>query len=327
MKKVLFAVCILFTVNLYAQPTLTHTIVPVIGNTIVTNSSDTAFSEGPAGANQTWNFSSFTNTGNYSADYVNPSTTAYVDSVPGSNLAANGPGATVYYNSTNGILELMGIGTAAYVVIYSDPSTLYSFPFTFNSSVNDNNAGHYVYGGGTIYDTRTGTTQVDGDAYGTVTTPLGTFPNVLRMKTVQNTTDVTSFSTSNSTVTSYTWYSPAYNNLIAQINYTVGDVGGVPYSVKSINYGAVTPSAIININNLNEGLFIANLNNESYTIQLRNGGTIQSATVTDMQGKTVIVSDNNNSTVVIDMKNFAAGIYIVRILGNDGKFYQTKLLR
>ena len=312
--------------SLYAQPTLTSAIVPVIGNTITSIQSDTAFSEGPSGASQTWNFSGFTNTGNYSSVYVNPSTTAYTDSITGSNLAANTPGSTAYFNSTSSILELLGLGTVAYVVIYSDPVTYYTLPFTYNSTVSDNNAGHYVYGAG-FYDTRTGTSQTTGDAYGTVTTPIGTFGNVLRVKMVQQTMDVTSFSTSNSTVTSYSWYAPTYNNALAQISYTVGDVGGSPYSVKSVTYGDVTPQAVININNLNHDLFIADLNNNEYTIQLQTHAIIKSVEVIDMQGKVVTRINSNDASVLINLNEYAGGIYFARILDTNNRLYQTKLLR
>ena len=326
MKKIFSIALVLFSATLFAQPTLTHTIVPAIGNTVQTFQSDTNFTEGPSGANQTWDFSSFTNTGNYSSVYVNPSTTSYIDSISGSNLAATTPGSTSYFNSTNSVLELLGLGTTAYVVIYSDPSTFFSFPLTYNSSSSDNNAGHYVYGGGTIYNTRTGTTQLDGDAYGTVITPMGTFTNVLRVKFVQQTTDVTSFSTSHSTVTSYSWYSPSYNNAIAQINYTVGDVGGSPYSFKTVNYGNITPSAIYNINNLSEDFFIADLNNNEYNLQLRNGGNIKSVQIYDVQGRMISDFKCNSENVLIDLKDYSEGLYIVRLLDSNNQFYQTKLL-
>lgn len=327
MKKILLFALVCFSANLYAQPSLTNSVFPAIGNSTASIMSDTGFVEGPAGANQTWNFAGFTNTGSFSADFVNPAGTTYIDSISGSNYASVSPGSTAYYNHTSSITELLGLGTAAYVVIYSDPTTFFTYPFTFNSTVNDNTAGHYVYGGGTIYNNRTGTMQINGDAYGTITTPKGTFTNVLRVKTIQNYTDITSFSTTITTTTSYTWYSPQFSVAIAQISYTSSDFGTSVINIKSVNYGDVTPSAVANINNLGAGLFIADLSNHNYTLQLKNNQTIKSAQLIDMQGRILANLNCNDLYLPIDLNDLASGIYIVRIIGADNQLYQTKLLK
>jgi len=88
----------------------------------------------------------------------------------------------------------------------------------------------------------------------------------------------------------------------------------------------ITPSAIYNINNLSEDFFIADLNNNEYNLQLRNGGNIKSVQIYDVQGRMISDFKCNSENVLIDLKDYSEGLYIVRLLDSNNQFYQTKLL-
>ena len=85
--------------------------------------------------------------------------------------------------------------------------------------------------------------------------------------------------------------------------------------------------AVANIKSLGEGLFISDLNNSVYTIQLKNNGTIKSAEIIDLQGRIISQIESNNQNIKLDMSDFSSGLYIVKIIDSQNQLYQTKLLK
>ena len=170
----------------YAQTTLTavgsH---PVIGFSINYNNTS-YFAAGAAGASQTWNFASITGTSTEISNCVSVGSTPNGSSFPNANVAFNNTVANnhSYWKTSSSAFQNYGIVSSNGVVIaYSNPEDLLHFPFTFNNTYTDPWSATFINSGYTYY--RTGSSSVTADAYGTITTPAGTFNNVLRVHLVQ----------------------------------------------------------------------------------------------------------------------------------------------
>src|SRR3990172_3553742 len=167
------SVAMVISAVLQAQPTLTASNTnPVIGDTIISYSADTTgVSPGSQGANQTWDFS------NIAVDivpnilsYVSPDSTPYGSSYPLANIAAVvGPGTYAYYKTSAS--DIRGKGVAdSYVTMVYDPNDqiVYTYPFTYNSNVQDTYASYYYHNYYGDWVTRNGSVSVSGDGYGTI---------------------------------------------------------------------------------------------------------------------------------------------------------------
>ncbi len=170
------------------SPTITSAnFLPVVGeifNSYATT--EPASGEGTAGVNQVWNFGAIPNTGSLDPSVVIPvAGSPYAASNPNANLCVRGgalPNTTYGYyqtNSTDFITLGLYVGTSAQLT-YTNPETIVHFPLTYNSTYTDTYATTINSSGSIFYRTGTMTSLVDG--YGTLTTPIGTYTNVLRVK-------------------------------------------------------------------------------------------------------------------------------------------------
>lgn len=176
-----------------AQPTLTVDNNPRTGNYMYQTPSPTGFNPGFNGANMTWNFSSLSGTGTMiQGNGVDANMAVHGSNFPNATVAiqeANGT-ETYYYGDTNGqgfygTVATSG-GTTAQLV-YSDPQDLIQYPMTYSDSFSDSFTGQFSSSGSSF--TRSGTTTVQADGYGTLMTPAGTFTDVLRLKTTMQYSD------------------------------------------------------------------------------------------------------------------------------------------
>ncbi len=205
--------------TMIAQPTLTNSgIMPVPGNTI-TNISSAWVSPGSAGANQTWNLA-LSNGGPSTATYVLPSASPYAANFPTATAAINSGGTWVYYKGLATAWQNCGYVTGAPTVMsFSNPEDLLHFPFAYNNTYTDPWATTYVQATYTYY--RWGTTTVTADGYGTLTTPDGTFNNVMRVHYYQDYQDSVNIMGNPMVITyindEYMWYLNGNHGLIAAV--------------------------------------------------------------------------------------------------------------
>ena len=216
--KLFLAGAALSPLALLAQPTLTATgINPVVGDVLVTHNTQYV-SPGSGGANQTWNLA-LTSSGSATSTGVTPSSTPYAANFPTASVAF-GSGSYVYYKTSAAAYQMNGIVNGSGTVIsYSDLEDLLRFPTTYNSTYTDTWAAQFVQATYTYY--RTGTTTVTADGYGTLTTPAGTFTNVMRVHFVQVYQDSTNIMSTpyviNYNNDQYMWYLDGNHNPIASV--------------------------------------------------------------------------------------------------------------
>jgi hypothetical protein len=105
-------------------------------------SSTVAVNLGPAGVNQTWNFSSMTTDEAFTWNWVVPSTTPQGSHFPTANICnwshdlTENSDSYAYYTLTSNVLTPLGIATSNpdTFIVYTNQTAQYSFPISYNTS-------------------------------------------------------------------------------------------------------------------------------------------------------------------------------------------------
>ncbi len=168
----------------YGQPTLTSAFNPQPGDQWKYNPVNTQIEPGDAGAGVTWDFSGIEIIYNpVIENYMSPAATPYATDFPQATVAYESKqavGTFVYYKGTGTNLERLGEASVMMKIRYLPPPVLYTYPFTFGTSV----TGYYEDTAtvGALELTRTLDYSANGDAYGTLRLPTGDHQDVLRIK-------------------------------------------------------------------------------------------------------------------------------------------------
>jgi hypothetical protein len=201
----------------FSQSITASGINPVIGD-VFTYKSTAFFNAGSSGSGQTWSFPGLTGT-TETLTAVSVASTPFASSFPTATLAekqGNGS-AYLFYANTSSAQVTRGYAAGIIQIVYSNPEEMLHFPFSFGNSYTDYFLATFNSGGSNY--TRRGSTTVTADAIGTLTTPAGTFTNVLRVRIFQNYQDSTNISGSsiiiNYTNTEYFWYKDGYHYPLA----------------------------------------------------------------------------------------------------------------
>lgn len=184
MKELFTVTFLVLGSTMIAQPTITlGNSAPMPGESFVFHYAPWQ-SEGPAGANQTWDFSNLVADSSNTHNYVDPATTPFGASFPTADVALEDPGSgVVYFDYSTGNMEYVGAEALGFLVTQTDPEIVLEMPCTYGTSWSDTQAGTLAFG------TRSGSNTGDGDAYGTLQMPWGTVNNVLRVHFAQDYTD------------------------------------------------------------------------------------------------------------------------------------------
>lgn len=138
-------------------------------------------------------------------DHLKLSTTSLLNKMIGSSITLNGT-------------------SVPFVASYQTPDVLYQFPINFNDNYTNNNSLSIDLTnlGAPIQYASQGQRTNSVEGWGSLTTPFGTFANVLKMKTtvVNNITITTSGTPLQNTITtiSYKWFDPAYGIPVLQVD-------------------------------------------------------------------------------------------------------------
>ncbi len=211
MKQALLAAFVaVFAARSWAQPVLDVPFLPQAGTTVTLGGNEFSGADpGPAGADQTWDFSGLTQTFEESYIFMDPAATPFADLYPDANLAAQQPDTSYfYYDLTGSTVESIGFAKdqVGFGLVYTDfaldPERIISIPFTYNDSESDTFAGIQ---GALGFDVEiSGTKSIEADAWGTLVLPSGEFMNTVRLREVRSQTS-NSF-TFESVI--YRWISP-----------------------------------------------------------------------------------------------------------------------
>jgi hypothetical protein len=161
---------------------------PQPGDVLTYYPADTAnVGTGASGAGQHWDYSGLlTGTTPFSETYVDAGS-----AVPGANVAWTDPAGTFkqYFSINSSAYSLVAVSAFSppsleplWTLMYADPQTLLTYPFTYPGSFTDQHAAFYTLPQSSLF--RIGTSSTIADGYGTLVLPAGTFENVLRLKIV-----------------------------------------------------------------------------------------------------------------------------------------------
>lgn len=184
--------------QLMAQPTFNASAIPNVGTSVTSiEVPPSSINLTTTGANSNWNFSSIPTGGASSTGaYISPAGQAGVSNFPTANMAqisesSGGNQGVAYFQRDNNGLGLVGLYTFQQgneiVIKYNSRLELYRAPFTFNSNYNAPITGVTETSG--LSFPRNGTQSMVCDGYGTLTTPFGTFNDILRIKILQDYSD------------------------------------------------------------------------------------------------------------------------------------------
>jgi hypothetical protein len=330
MKNIYTSLFLMASFATQAQITIDISDMPVIGDVINRKADTMTVLSGPgnAGANQTWNFtqlSTFVNDETSTA--VEPSTTPYASQYANSNLAlTDGNGGYVYFNQSANAILVKGIagqfpGTTTTIVAPLNPDqTLHNLPRTYGSHFTDGYVSDITFSGASISPLvnqvrvkRTGTIHDTTDAWGSLTTPVGTY-DVIRVKKVDFTTDSVwiqavfpptwqLFQTSMDTVTTYQWLAKGGKLPIAEMTF---DTLGAP---KIYRWTLQAPLSVQSLLDNETGILYPNPVSETLNIQLHQALNTQALVkVIDAQGKVLknewlFIHDSNLNFSVSDLPN------------------------
>ena len=206
MKKLLQAtLTLLLPVVASAQIVINSSDFPAIG-TVYLDAQDTlpaaSIVPGAAGASQTFNFANLHQHTIDSLPFLSPSSFAFDTLVPDADIVISQFGGYAFANIGTNKVELIGYtgdfqGFGIPVnIVYSNPQTILEFPTTFGMTYKDTSVFRSTFPGpaqffayvDSVRISHYGTSQSEVDAWGSITTPLGTF-DILRNKTVETSRD------------------------------------------------------------------------------------------------------------------------------------------
>ena len=272
------------------------------------NGNPSGLSPGNAGANQTWDFSGLTlTTDNVTMNKIPVATAANYNDFPNSSYCLkftvnNIDVQYIYLSLSNSGLESLGSSiriddTATFENIkYTDSEIIFQFPYTYNMVIND------------TYQSTTDTnpTSVTSvyDAYGTLSTPFGTYTNVIRVKTTRETS------------VSYNWYQTKPFSFIMSGDFTDNGYINVYNNTTGLGVNPIEPKKAMAV--------FPNPAHTELNIQLPAQQILDRLAITDITGKIVLKQDQNLNQ--INVSHLANGLYFIEAHSGKEK-YVTKFIK
>ena len=349
MKKLILPFCLIFIIShAFAQ----HTITSDNNNLNFGDSyrydgyvDATNTIPGSGGANLVWDFSNIigeTFIEGASAICVDPVNTPFADStvLNNANLCTrieddpnNGP--YQYYNNSASSQKLLAMGYLGAInsfTTYTNEFTSFEYPFSYNDSYNDNweyliyniNDGYYFMRDSAY-------TIVEADAYGTISTPFGTFENVLRIKRttlnymwMRYDPGEEWVSYEPSTEIDYSWFAPDIKVPIMIILI----LDGLPnyntrYLVEyNFNTGIVQQS---------ESQLTIFPNPTTDFIKIKAKSPIQHIQLYNLYGQQInkIATPTNSllQEVILDLRKYKKGVYLLNLVYENGEKTSQKIIK
>ena len=279
-----------------AQPTIPNgNNLPQPGFTAVRSEGNTNLEEGPAGADQTWDFSTMI-LNNSAQPYIvlEPATSEFAAEWPSANYVATysdaGSDRFFYYNVLSDRLEVVadGISSLSDNTIYTaNPRTNLKFPFAYQETVTDQFTDPF----GTLNTTLTY------DGYGTLITPTNTFDEVVRIVVLAPNGNPT-----------YEWWT--LDPLLPVFTYTFGYCTQWAATGTGINGVAAAPTVSVQPNPFTD--------RTSFTIDAATLAKGASLTLTNATGQVVYTASLSSTSTPVERGMLANGLYLYHVRTADG---------
>lgn len=339
MKNTYLLLLSLFSISVFAQPTVTSAWVPGAGLSYRTAYFNVqTLNEGSAGANVTWNFAGLDTSDTHGSRYITPASGLSGGLFPGATNCVMFTDSSdyEYYELSGSVYQIIGAvsppSSSDYTLTYSDPADIMHFPVTYNSTFNDNAHYKQMMSGAnpeTVEARSSAVTTVDG--YGTLITKAGTFNNVLRLHMAQRELDSTysTHSTDSFITDGYIWISPTVPGVIlATMNHF--RFGGSTQDDGYYSQVTATGVATLESVGISSWSVLPQPSRGSSSVIIYSAVNAHTSIfIHDMMGrlvseKIVDVTPGSND-VKLDVSSFADGLYTVS-LTSDGVTASQKLV-
>ena len=348
MKSILFGLTILFTFNTYSQISVTSANMPVSGDTLRFSTalldSSVLLNYQNNGANQTWNFDSLRVISQGVQRFISSTQTAY-SSVPtnrigllfADTISLGGSSVNDVYNfitssSTDFSIDYRAAsvptGFALFPVLriqdpYIDKDEVFQFPLNFGDR--DSSTFNFVFNNSLlgVYYGSSGYRINEVDAWGTMTTPYGTF-NTLRVITDMVSLDTVSFSGQNiaipSHVRTYQWIANGERVPVMTVNGVVIAETFVPNSVEFRDSVRIVEPLLPTL-----ALFIADTTSVEVNddLDFNNLSLGSTSFQWDFTPNTVTYTSGSSTSTNITVSFKDTGKYSVRLISMGGSRYDT----
>lgn len=333
----------------FAQPVITSNINLTIGDSYRYDGYDkvTNAEPGSPGANQIWNFADITGdevlTG---ATYrcVDPSMTPFADS----SAVQNADICTVdtnfnlginyfyYVNSSSSQVMTAGgsitpNGDALYGAFSGDGYVWYEFPFTYNGSYDYSyEVMDYSISEGYYYHHDSSTVTVEADAYGTITSPVKTYQNTLRIKQTHHQYNWMKLNPGDDwmfigdiTQISYRWMTPGIKvPVMTFIEYEEPDEYTVHYLVEHNFTTGIEEGVGCQIE------LYPNPVTDHFTIQSDKAfNDIRLFSINGEQKNRASFRTNQTNRQTIDFSRYSKGVYLIELEFDDGTTVTEKIIK
>lgn len=296
MKKIALLIFILSFLQVSSQPILNAYDFPATYASIGYTATTANFTNGPSGANVIWDYSATgLNATGVTYAVVPPGTAISASAFPNANFCEkydyNGSVEYNLYVLNAQTLELIAVSNSVYTTDYSQNSGIvYQFPYIYSSVINDT---MLALGSPNPPEPISRTY----DSYGTLITPYATYTNVIRQKTVNGLGNAT-----------YYWIGTNPYRILMRGNFDNG-AGGVSFF----------PDFRLNNNQIagNKIFLCPNPTSESFSITGIVAKKLQ-ISVYDVAGKQILQNDVYDSNTEISLKEYAKGIYLIKVTDIDG---------
>lgn len=335
MKKTLLLAGLLLAIapSVQAQITLTaatHMPQPSI-NVYQRFTGSTSMPLPDTGANVTWNYANLTPDSARHIDYFNCVPQADCAGYGNANLVQGviADSAFNYYRNAGNICQLTGAGSPLATTTYTDVVDYYRFPITYNTRYSDTYAATLSVPSFGLTITNNGTFATSGAGYGTLTTPLGTYPNVLMVRIINNIVTTNMGVSKNDLGHIYMWFDANTRNPILAMNFNFSDNGSGQFVVDGVSgdYMDASASAVSTVSATENFHLAPNPSTGNTRLEIpASFGTNATVLITDISGKKVFSQTaEKNAIIDINTTNWAKGIYLVRVQSATGEALMQKL--
>ena len=316
----LLSISILFAgYTAHAQPSLTGQNLPNDGDsyTVYTNTNLSSGSNpGASGSNVTWDFSSMGSGSSNSLIYSSASSPDY----PNANIEFTTQSTSNYFDVLNNAYTYYGFSNASASSEFSDGQDQIRVPMAFNDNYTDPFSGTYVAFGQTL--DRTGSLDVTYDGYGTLSTPQGTYSNIIRVRIVRTSSDeISGQPISNSVDSIYFWYNEYTGHPIMtySINYVDGSEQG-----RFANY---IDDADVVLSTSKESIEVKTYPNPATDIHsIEAEEKIETVLVYNMKGEEVIRNKPASTSFEISVSSLPNGQYFYELRDQKGVLLSRRKL-
>lgn len=292
--------------------------VPNAGDVFPLRTVDAYVYEGNAGPDQEYKHWQLLlpSTGNRNTFYI-----AATSSMPSATLASTDGGSdTAFWSVTSAGLVQVGVrGSLEGLLTFTDPLVELALPLAYGEDWTDATTASYSVSG--IPVTRVGSIRGEADAHGSLELSLGAlYPEVLRVKVRREITDNSAFLVVRRIANIHYYYTESYTHPVLKLLQDSVQTGaGSAWQVtrKAEWIGAPGGVGVTEIDP-NDFTFTAYPNpaNDALTLTFEANARPTHVELFDAKGQLVATQQVNATTILLDVKGLATGLYTVRSM-ND----------